>query len=58
MEKVKENPDGASRLVSLHDGDARPIAKGHLGKPAGFGYKAQVTGNELVAWWSSHSLVP
>lgn len=26
--------------------DARPIAKGRLGKPAGFGYKAQVTGND------------
>ena len=26
-------PHGASRRVSLHDGDARPIAKGRLGKP-------------------------
>ena len=25
-------PDGASRRVSLHDGDARPIAKGRLGQ--------------------------
>jgi IS5 family transposase len=39
-------PDGASRRVSLHDGDARPIAKGRLGKPAEFGYKAQVTDND------------
>jgi transposase, IS5 family len=39
-------PDGATRRVSLHDGDARPIAKGRLGKPAGFGYKAQVPGND------------
>ena len=39
-------PDGASRRVSLHDEDARPIARGRLGKPAGFGYKAQVTGND------------
>ena len=31
-------PDGASRRVSLHDGDARPIAKGRLGKPVEFGY--------------------
>jgi IS5 family transposase len=39
-------PDGATRRVSLHDGDARPIAKGRLGKPVEFGYKAQVTGND------------
>jgi IS5 family transposase len=38
-------PDGATRRVSLHDGDARPIAKGRLGKPVEFGYKAQVTDN-------------
>ena len=38
-------PDGASRRVSLHDGDARPIAKGRLGKPVEFGYKAQVVDN-------------
>jgi IS5 family transposase len=31
--------------VSLHDGDARPIAKG-LGKPVEFGYKAQFVDNE------------
>ena len=39
-------PDGASRLVSLHDGDARPIAKGRLGKPVEFGYKAQIVEND------------
>jgi IS5 family transposase len=39
-------PAGASRRVSLHDGDARPIAKGRLGKPVEFGYKAQVTDND------------
>jgi IS5 family transposase len=33
-------PDGATRRVSLHDADARPIAKGRLGKPVEFGYKA------------------
>ncbi|MBY0391601.1 MAG: transposase, partial [Mycobacterium pseudokansasii] len=38
-------PDGATRRVSLHDGDARPIAKGCLGKPVEFGYKAQVVDN-------------
>jgi IS5 family transposase len=40
-----EVPDGATRLVSLHDTDARPIRKGRLGKPVEFGYKAQVTDN-------------
>ncbi len=39
-------PDGASRRVSLHDEDARPIAKGRLGKPVEFGYKAQVIDND------------
>ena len=40
-----QTPDGASRLVSLHDPDARPIVKGRLGKPVEFGYKAQVADN-------------
>jgi transposase, IS5 family len=39
-------PDSATRLVSLHDPDARPIAKGRIGKPVEFGYKAQVIDNE------------
>jgi transposase, IS5 family len=39
-------PVGASRRVSLHDQDARPIAKGRLGKPVEFGYKAQVVDND------------
>jgi transposase, IS5 family len=38
-------PDGATRRVSLHDPDARPIAKGRLGRPVEFGYKAQVCDN-------------
>jgi transposase, IS5 family len=38
-------PDGATRLCSLHDPDARPIVKGRLGKPVEFGYKAQATDN-------------
>ena len=33
-------PPGATRLVSLHEPDARPIAKGRLGRPVEFGYKA------------------
>jgi IS5 family transposase len=40
-----EVPHGATRVVSLHDVDARPIAKGRLGKPVEFGYKAQVLDN-------------
>jgi IS5 family transposase len=39
-------PDGATRLVSLHDGEARPIREGRLDESAGFGYKAQITGND------------
>lgn len=38
-------PDGSTRIVSLHDPDARPIAKGRLGRPVEFGYKAQVVDN-------------
>jgi IS5 family transposase len=39
-------PNGATRRVSLHDPDARPIAKGRLGKPVEFGHKAQLADNE------------
>ena len=39
-------PPGATRRISLHEPDARPIAKGRLGKPVEFGYKAQVTDND------------
>jgi len=38
--------DGATRLVSLHDGDARPIRKGRIDRPVEFGYKAQVIDND------------
>jgi transposase, IS5 family len=38
-------PESASRLISLHDADARPIIKRRLGKPVEFGYKAQVVDN-------------
>ena len=41
-----ELPPGATRVVSLHDADARPIVKGRLGKPVEFGYKAQLVDNE------------
>lgn len=40
-----EMPDGASRVVSLHDTDARPIRKGRLDRPVEFGYKAQIVDN-------------
>jgi IS5 family transposase len=38
-------PESASRLISLHDVDARPIRKGRLGRPIEFGYKAQIVDN-------------
>jgi IS5 family transposase len=41
-----KTPDGASRLVSLHDPDARPIRKGRTDRPVEFGYKAQVLDND------------
>lgn len=40
-----EMPDSATRLVSLHDTDARPIKKGRIGKPVEFGYVGQVIDN-------------
>ena len=39
-------PDGATRLVSLHDPEARPIRKGRIDRPVEFGYKAQVIDND------------
>ena len=39
-------PDGTTRLVSLHDPDARPIRKGRIDRPVEFGYKAQVLDND------------
>ena len=41
-----DKPDSAIRLVSLHDPDARPIAKGRINRPVEFGYKAQIVDNE------------
>jgi IS5 family transposase len=37
-----QTPDGATRRISLHDRDARPIAKGRLGKPVECGTMAQL----------------
>jgi IS5 family transposase len=47
-ERVVEGttPAGGTRVVSLHDPDARPITKGRLGRPVEFGYKAQIVDNE------------
>ncbi len=39
-------PDASTRVVSLHDLDARPIVRGRLGRPVEFGYKAQVLDND------------
>jgi IS5 family transposase len=39
-------PGGATRLVSLHDPDVRPIRKGRIDRPVEFGYKAQVIDND------------
>ncbi len=39
-------PPGASRVVSLHEPDARPIRKGRLSRPVEFGYQAQVADND------------
>ena len=39
-------PGGATRLVSLHDPDARPIRKGRIDRPVEFGYNAQVLDND------------
>ena len=41
-----DTPAGSTRLVSLHEPDARPIMKGRLGRPVEFGFKAQVVDNE------------
>ena len=41
-----QTPAGGTRLVSLHDADARPIRKGRIDKPVEFGYKAQVADND------------
>jgi transposase, IS5 family len=45
MRLAGQIPDGASRLVSLHHPDARPIVKGRIGRPVEFGSKAQVADN-------------
>jgi IS5 family transposase len=39
-------PEGATRIVSLHDPDARAISKGRIHKPVEFGYKAQIVDND------------
>jgi len=47
------HPEGATRIVSMHDAEARAIRKGRIGKPVEFGYKAQVVDNDdgvVVDW--------
>jgi IS5 family transposase len=39
-------PESATRLISLHNPDARPIRKGRTGRPVECGYKAQVADND------------
>jgi IS5 family transposase len=48
--------ESATRIVSLHDPDARPIKKGKLSAPVEFGYKGQVTDNRdgVVLDYSVH----
>jgi IS5 family transposase len=48
--------ESATRIVSLHDGDARPIRKGKLSAPTEFGYKAQAADNAdgIVVDYSVH----
>jgi transposase, IS5 family len=41
-----QTPGGATRLVSLHDPDGRPIRKSRIDRPVEFGYKAQVADND------------
>ena len=41
-----DTPEAATRIVSMHDPDARAIRKGRIGKPVEFGYKAQLVDNE------------
>jgi IS5 family transposase len=56
-----QTPDGATRLVSLHDPDARPIRKGRIDRPVEFGYKAQVTDNDdgiILDYTAGHGAVP
>src|SRR5215468_2118094 len=47
-----QTPDGATRLVSLHDPDARPIRKGRIDRPVEFGDKAQVADNGVILDYS------
>jgi len=56
-------PPGASRQVSLHDPDARPIAKGRLGKPVELTKAATRTsisspGRPSPIWWWCRSARP
>ena len=48
-------PDIVTRLVSLHDPDARPIRKGRIGRPTEFGYKARSSTTTTASSWITTS---
>ena len=58
-------PDSATRLVSLHDPDARPIRKGRIDRPVEFGYGTTVVSMPWMGWfvvtpptsWSTSTVV-
>jgi transposase, IS5 family len=50
-------PDGATRLVSLHDPDARPIRKGRIDRPVEPGYRSPVT-TTASSWTTPSSSAP
>jgi transposase, IS5 family len=52
-----QTPDGATRLVSLHDPDARPIRKGRIDRPVESGYRSPVT-TTASSWTTTSSTAP
>jgi hypothetical protein len=52
-----QTPDGATRLVSLHDPDARLIRKGRIDRPVESGYRSPVT-RTASSWTTASSTVP
>src|SRR3989440_5381001 len=47
-----DKPDSATRVVSLHDPDARPIVKGRLGKPVSSATRRK-SSTTKTAWYST-----
>jgi hypothetical protein len=52
-----QTPDGATRLVSLHDPDARPIRKGRIDRPVESGYRSPVT-TTASSWTTPSNTAP